>query len=92
MAAILDFLHTAMSKVLSEYITISPGAQGSKLSTTGPKGLKVVSNWKFCAESENQRLTCRTWEVFQIRGHCCHGDRLRNSKKNAHDGESSISI
>ena len=44
--------------------THSPGAQGSKMSRAGPKGLKVVSNWKFCAESENQRLTCRTWEVF----------------------------
>ena len=43
---------------------ISPGAQGSKMSRTGPKGLKVVSNWKFCAEFENQRLTCRTWEFF----------------------------
>ena len=57
----------------------SPGAQGSKLSPTGPKGLKVVSNWKFCAESENQRLTYRTWEVFKIRRHCCHGDRLKNT-------------
>ena len=54
----------------------SPGAQGSKMSRAGPKGLKVVSNWKFCAESENQRLTCRTWEVFQIRRHCCHGNNL----------------
>ena len=54
----------------------SPGAQGSKMSRAGSKGLKVVSNWKFCAESENQRLTCRTWEVFQIRPHCCHGNNL----------------
>ena len=54
----------------------SPGAQGSKMSRAGPKGLKVVSNWKFCAESENRRLTCRTWEVFQIRRHCCHGNNL----------------
>ena len=57
----------------------SPGAQGSKMSRAGPKGLKVVSNWKFCADSENQRLTCRTWEVFQIRRYCCHGN---NSAKN----------
>ena len=54
----------------------SPGAQGSKMSRAGRKGLKVVSNWKFCAESENQRLTCRTWEVFQRRRHCCHGNNL----------------
>ena len=57
-------------------VIYSPGAQGSKMSRAGPKGLKVVSNWKFCAESENQRLTCRTWEVFQIRRHCCHGNNL----------------
>ena len=43
---------------------LSPGAQGSKMSRTGSKGLNVVSNWTFCAEFENQRLTCRTWEVF----------------------------
>ena len=55
---------------------ISPRAQGSKMSRAGPKGLKVVSNWKFCAESENQRLTYHTWEVFQIRRHCCHGKNL----------------
>ena len=55
---------------------ISPGAQGSKMSRAGPKGLKAVSNWKFCAESENQRLTCRTWEVYQIKRHCCHGNNL----------------
>ena len=51
------------------------------MSRAGPKGLKVVSNWKFYAESENQRLTSRltsrrTWEVFQIRRHCCHGNNL----------------
>ena len=38
---------------------ISPEAQGSKMSRVRPIVLKVVSNWKFCAESENQRLTCR---------------------------------
>ena len=34
----------------------SPEDQGSKISRTWPKGLKVVSDLKFCAESENQRL------------------------------------
>ena len=52
------------SDVKQGFTTTSPGAQESKMSRTGPKGLKVVSNWKFCAELKNQRLTCRTWEVF----------------------------
>ena len=46
------------------------------MSRAGPKGLKVVCNWIFCAEYENQRLTCRTWEVFQLRRYCCHGNNL----------------
>ena len=46
------------------------------MSRTGPKGLKVVSSWKFCAEFENQRLTCRTWGVLKIRRHCCHGNKF----------------
>ena len=60
---------------------ISPGAQGSKLSRTGPKGLKVVSNWEFCAEFENQCLTCRNWEVFLKRRHCCHGNKFTKHLK-----------
>ena len=60
---------------------ISLGAQGSKMSRAGPKGLKVVSDWKFCAESENQCLTFRTWEVFQIRRHCCHVNNLAKKTK-----------
>ena len=51
------------------------------MSRAGPKGLKVVSNWKFCAASENQRLTCRTWGVFQIRRHYCHGKNLAKNLK-----------
>ena len=72
---------TCITAKIMEHIIVSntPGAQGSKMSRAGPKGLKVVSNWKFCADSENQRLTCRTWEVFQIRRFCCHGN---NSAKN----------
>ena len=46
------------------------------MSRTGPKGLNIVSNWKFCAEFENQRLTCRTWKVFKIRCHICHGNKF----------------
>ena len=46
-----------------------PGARGSKMSRTGPKGLNVVSNWTFCAESGNQRLTCRSCEVSRTARH-----------------------
>ena len=52
------------AKICQPFKGYSPGDQGSKMSRAGPKGLKVVSNWKFCAEFENQRLTCRIWEVF----------------------------
>ena len=31
------------------------------------KGLKIVSDLKFCAGSDDQRLTCRIYEVFDIK-------------------------
>ena len=47
---------------------------GSSIFGVRPKGLKVVSNLKVCAESKNQRLGYRICEIFYIIRHCFHGD------------------
>ena len=48
------------------------------MSRTGPKDLKVVSNWKLCADLKSAFYMAYLGS-FIIR-HCCHGNKFTKHK------------